>query len=144
MTQKFRPELVAPCGMDCNVCSGYLAYSRKLPRKRGKIIHCMGCRPRNKLCAFLKGRCVRLRKDEIKFCFECKDFPCSGLKRLDERYRKKYGMSFVENLQMIKKDGVIKFLLFEQKRWRCPKCGGTICIHNRKCYDCERIESWKG
>jgi hypothetical protein len=143
MIQEFKPELVAPCGMDCNVCSGYLAYSRKLPKKRGKIFHCIGCRPRSKLCAFLKGRCLKLRKGKIEFCFECENIPCKALKHIDERYKTKYGMSFLENLQTIKKQGTKKFLLLEQKKWRCHKCNGTICVHNGKCYDCEHIESWK-
>jgi len=144
MVQKFRAELVAPCGMDCNVCSGYLAYSRGIPKKRGKIVHCIGCRPRNKLCAFLKGRCAKLREGRVKFCFACSDLPCKELARLDERYRNKYNVSFVENLRVIKNRGVGKFLAEEQKRWRCPKCGGTICVHNGKCYDCKKITSWKG
>ncbi|MEW6592825.1 MAG: DUF3795 domain-containing protein [Candidatus Hadarchaeota archaeon] len=144
MAREFRAELVAPCGMNCNICSGYLAFSRQLPKKRGKIVHCIGCRPRNKLCAFLKGRCARLREGRVEFCFECKSLPCRELGRLDERYRKKYGVSLVGNLQMIKKHGVRKFLADERKRWRCPSCGGTICIHNGKCYDCEKITSWKG
>jgi len=130
--------------MDCNVCSGYLAYSRRLPRKRGKITHCIGCRPRNKLCAFIKGRCARLREGQVEFCFECKSLPCRELELIDGRYRKKYGVSFIENLKMIEKRGVEKFLASEQKRWRCPKCGGTICIHNGKCYDCEKVTSWRG
>ncbi|MEW6222632.1 MAG: DUF3795 domain-containing protein [Candidatus Hadarchaeota archaeon] len=144
MDQKFKAELVAPCGMNCNVCSGYLAYSRQLSKKRGKIVHCAGCRPRNKLCAFLKRRCAKLRDGEVKFCFECKDMPCYELGRVDNRYRTRYNVSLVENLIFIKNHGVGRFLSQEQGKWSCPRCGGTICIHNGKCYDCEKITSWKG
>jgi hypothetical protein len=140
----FSHELVAPCGMNCGICSGYLAYSRNIPKKRGKIVHCIGCRPRDKQCAYLKGRCAELRDGKVRYCFECKDFPCERLKHLDERYRKNYNMSMIENLEMIKEVGIKKFLENERKRWRCPKCGGVICVHNGKCYDCEHIESWKG
>jgi hypothetical protein len=141
--KEFDRDLIAPCGMNCGICSGYLAYSRNIPKKRGKIIHCIGCRPRNKQCAFLKGYCTRLRNGKIGFCYECSDFPCYRLGHLDKRYRERYGMSMIENLNEIKKDGIDKFLKNQREKYRCPKCGGVICIHNKKCFDCEKIESWK-
>jgi hypothetical protein len=141
---EFTEELVAPCSMNCGVCSAYLAYSRKIPRKRGKIVHCFGCRPRNKQCAFIKGSCKALGENKVEFCFECNDFPCYQLRRIDERYRKNYDASFVENLEDIRKNGIKKFLEKQRERYKCPKCGGVICIHNKKCYDCDKIESWKG
>jgi hypothetical protein len=141
--KEFDRNLIAPCGMNCGICSAYLAYSRNIPRKRGKIIHCIGCRPRNKQCAFLKGYCTRLNNGEVQFCFECNDFPCYRLSRLDQRYKEKYGMSMIENLNEIKNSGIDKFLKDQREKYRCPECGGVICIHNKKCYDCEKIESWK-
>jgi len=139
----FDKDLIAPCGMNCGICSAYLAYSRKIPRKKGKIIHCIGCRPRNKQCAFLKGYCTKLRDSKIGFCFECSDFPCYQLSRLDERYKKNFGMSMIENLKEIRSEGIQEFLKNQREKYRCPKCGGVICIHNKKCFDCEKIESWK-
>jgi len=141
---EFAPELIAPCGMNCSICSGYLAYSRNLPRQRGKIIHCAGCRPRNKQCAFLKGHCQKLTNNRITFWFECDNFPCYGLRRIDERYRKNYDMSMIDNLKKIKQSGIDAFLKNQRKKYECPRCGGVICVHNRKCYDCETIESWRG
>ena len=136
--------LVAPCGINCGVCSHYLAYSRNIPKKAGRISHCIGCRPRNKQCAYLKKRCKKLGNNEVEFCFECKDFPCERLKHIDERYRKNFNTSLIENLNEIKYNGISTFLENERKRHECPKCGGTASIHNGKCYDCEKIESWKG
>ncbi len=145
---KARPEfnqaLVAPCGMNCNICSGYLAYSRNIPRQRGKITHCIGCRPRNKRCAYIKGHCEKLLKNSIDFCFECADFPCQRLKTLDKRYRTNYSMSMIENLNEIKRNGINNFLKNQRGKYTCPKCEGVIYIHNKKCYDCDTIESWRG
>jgi len=140
----FSENLIAPCGMNCGICSAYLAYSRNIPRKRGKIIHCIGCRPRNKQCAFLKGYCTELSEGKIRFCFECRGFPCYRLKRLDERYRKNFGMSMIESLNEIKNRGIADFLANQREKYKCSKCGGVICVHNKKCFDCEKIESWKG
>jgi hypothetical protein len=137
-------ELVAPCGMNCNICSAYLAYSSGLPKKRGKISHCQGCLPRRKNCAFLKRRCERIRDGKIRFCHECPSFPCRNLEGIDSRYRKNYGVSLIGNLMDIKKDGVDRFLREQEGAFRCGKCGGTKSIHNGKCYACEEITSWKG
>ena len=129
--------------MDCGVCSGYLAYSHNIPRKKGKIVYCIGCRPRNKQCAFLKRDCILLSKNKIDFCFECDNFPCKQLKRIDERYKNKYGMSPIENLNYIKNNSLDKFLKKQKRKFKCARCGDTICIHNKKCYNCDTIISWK-
>jgi hypothetical protein len=90
-------ELIAPCGMNCALCSSYLALTNKLKSKGVKMPYCTGCRARNKQCAFLKKHCTRLLKVEVNFCFECPDFPCDRLKKLDDRYKSRYKMSMVDN-----------------------------------------------
>jgi hypothetical protein len=137
-------QLIAPCGMNCAICSGYLAYKNNLQKIRGK---CKGCRPRNKQCAFLKKRCednLKLLKGEIDFCYECHCFPCRGLERLDNSYKQKYGMSMIENLIEIKNKGIQKFIKNQYKKYKCPTCDGLISVHCKKCFSCERIESLKG
>jgi hypothetical protein len=128
-------NLIAPCGMNCGICKGYLNYSRGIPKKKGKVIHCIGCLPRNKNC-FIKRGCKKLRKNEIKSCFECEVMPCENLDRLDKRYRTRYNMSMVENLKELKNKGMNKFLASQRKKYKCPKCGGVVCVHDGKCYDC--------
>jgi len=138
--RKFTPELIAHCGMNCGICKAYLAYSRGIPKEKGKVIHCPGCLPRNKNC-FIKRGCKKLSKNEIKFCFECEDMPCENLDRLDRRYRKRYGMSMVENLQELKEKGMKKFLEIQESRYECPECGDVISVHDGKCYECGHVES---
>lgn len=137
--EKFTPELIAPCGMNCGICKGYLAYSRGIPRERGKVSHCSGCLPRNKNC-FIKRGCKKLAKNEIKFCFECEDVPCENLDRVDRRYRKRYDMSMVENLKELKEKGMKKFLKNQEEKYECPECGDVISVHDRKCYSCGHLE----
>jgi hypothetical protein len=135
-------NLIAPCGMNCGVCRGYLAYSRNIPKLRGKVIHCSGCRERNKHCAYLKGRCVQLTEHKINYCFECEEFPCERLEKLDERYRRKqWDVSFTGNLMEIKDKGINEFLKHQEEKHRCPKCGGVISVHDKKCYDCMSVMS---
>ena len=138
---KFTPELIAPCGMNCGICKRYLAYSRGVPVERGKVIHCQGCRPSNKNC-YVKRGCKKLAKKEITFCFECDNLPCENfINRLERRYRKRYNMSMVENLQELKEKGMETFLKNQERRYRCPKCGDVISVHDRKCYACGYIET---
>lgn len=129
-------ELIAPCGMNCALCASYLARSSGIPKKAGRVSHCAGCRPRNKQCAFIKKRCVRLAREEIDFCFECGKMPCPDLLRVDKLYRTRYGMSPVANLEFIRAKGMAAFLKRQKKEHACPECGGLVCVHNGKCYTC--------
>ena len=131
-----RKELIAPCGMNCAVCSGYLALEHDVKAKGIRMPYCKGCRPRDKKCAFLKKKCDLLLHEEVNFCFECKDFPCESLKHLDKRYSTLFHMSFIENLHFIKEQGITKFLERQREKWECPDCGKVICCHNGICFSC--------
>lgn len=144
MNRALNAQLIAPCGMNCGICSRYLAYSNNLEEKKGMIMHCSGCVLRNRQCAFIKKHCELHKKNKIRFCYECPDFPCDKLRTLDKRYRTKYNMSMIENLEFIRDNGIDKFLRRQARKYKCPTCGGMICIHNGKCYHCQHIESWKG
>ncbi|OYT12638.1 MAG: hypothetical protein B6I19_09330 [Bacteroidetes bacterium 4572_114] len=97
---------------------------------RYKITHCVGCRPRNKQCAFLIKRCTKLMNKEVQFCFECDEFPCGALQRLDGNYRKRFDMGMVENLNEIKNSGIEIFLQNQQEKYQCPGCGSLMSVHN--------------
>ncbi len=142
---KIDPQLIAPCGMNCAICSGYLAYKNQ-PRFKGIMAHCRGCRPRNKLCAFVKKRCadnLKLLHGEVNFCFECDCFPCEALKRLDAKYRRDFGMSMIDNLVEIRENGLEKFLEKQHHKYACQRCGELISVHSKKCFNCDEIKSWK-
>lgn len=133
MQKDFLPQLIAPCGMNCGICIAFFGYT--LDGKKRKQT-CNTCRSRKSKCAFIKQQCNKLASKQIEYCFECAIFPCEHLKKLDERYRNNYRMSMIENLNYIKSNGVKQFLKHEQERWKCSNCGGTICVHNKKCYSC--------
>jgi len=129
--------MIAPCGMNCALCSSYLAYKNDLKSKGINHSYCKGCRPQNKECSFVKKRCDKIYKNEFKYCFICNDFPCKSINQLDIRYKKFYRMSEIENLIYIKTFGIRKFLKQQQDLWGCKKCGELICCHNGICYNCE-------
>jgi len=137
MKTAIEPTLIAPCGMNCAICAGYLAAKNDLRSKGLRMITCPGCRPRNKHCAFLKERCSKLSNKEVTYCFECASFPCDRLKTIDKRYRSRYRMSMIENLNAIKENGMEEFLRDQEETWKCPNCGELISCHNGLCFRCD-------
>jgi hypothetical protein len=122
---------VAPCGINCFVCVAHLREKNKCAGCRGTNVN----KPITRVKCKLKT-CKTLIENKLTFCFECKKFPCGNLKSLDKRYRTKYNMSVIENLENIKKVGIEKFLRNEKTKWTCIECGGTVCVHNGYCYSC--------
>jgi len=130
-------ELIAPCGMNCALCANHLAKALDLRAQGLRMPYCAGCRARGKMCAFLKKKCDRLRKAEIASCHECPDLPCPALRTIDARYRERYRMSMIENLQVIRDKGMAALLKSQAKTWRCPECGGIVSCHNGLCFRCD-------
>jgi hypothetical protein len=97
---------------------------------------CTSCRVYDKNCAFLKRDCELLREGSVQYCYQCDDFPCGNLERLEKRYRKKYDTSLIGNLLEIRDNGVELFIKGQLEQYNCPECGEIICLHTNKCYNC--------
>ena len=134
--KRFSEELIAPCGMNCRICLAYFGYTISGKKRKMK---CIGCKPKDKSCAHLKKFCKKLLKNEIEYCYECSDFPCKPLQKLDNNYRERYAMSMIENLEYIRDNGMDDFLKQQEKKYKCPECGEVICVHNGICYSCDTI-----
>jgi hypothetical protein len=132
-----REELIAPCGMDCSLCVAYQSQVYDLKKQGFHRQYCQGCRPRNQNCLHMGDSCDLLRDGRVGFCFECMDFPCQRLKRLDKRYRTKYHMSMIDNLMYLQEHGTEAFLEEQSKRWKCEACGEIICCHYGLCLVCD-------
>lgn len=138
--RRMKEELIAPCGMNCAICSSYLALKYNVKSKGIRISYCKGCRPRDKKCAFIKKKCNLLLNGRVEFCFECKDSPCAALAHLDQKYRAHFRMSMIDNLEFIRENGMPKFLAEQKEKWQCTKCGDVICCHNGICFSCSLDE----
>jgi len=129
-----KAKLVAPCGMNCALCLGFQREKNRCPGCKeddpAKPKYCVTCQIKN---------CSETAASGSKFCFRCPRYPCQRLKRLDKRYRTRYGMSMIENLNFIRENGIRKFLDLEKKRRKCPCCGNYICVHREKCLYCGTI-----
>lgn len=122
--------------MNCAICVSYLAMKNDLNKKGFNKKYCPGCLPRGKNCVFMRNSCDLVGRGLVRFCYECQDFPCRRLEALDKRYRTKYHMSMINNLEFIRENGIISFLKREADEWCCSECGGTICCHNGLCLNC--------
>jgi hypothetical protein len=130
---KFKKALIAPCGMNCGTCIAYLREKNRCPGCRifyaDKAVSVKRCIIQN---------CSCLEKTKSKFCYECGKFPCQRMKQLDKRYRTKYRTSFIENLLLIKENGIKDFLDFESGRRTCPDCGAILSVHRPFCLECKK------
>jgi hypothetical protein len=128
---KILKKMIAPCGMNCALCMGY-------QREKDR---CMGCRSNgNKPQYCMKciiANCEQVLNNKSKLCYECDKFPCPRLKRLDKRYRNKYHMSMLDNLNNIKDNGIEFFLDEQVKKWTCPNCHELLSVHRNFCLHCK-------
>ncbi len=129
-----KPELIAPCGMNCRLCMAYQRVKKPCDGCRGSDVlkpsYCLNCVMRN---------CPEIKNSKTGLCHECSQFPCKRLKQLDKRYRTKYGMSMIENLQFIKAEGMDAFLLKQEKQWTCKACGAILSVHRDFCLCCKAL-----
>ena len=123
---------IAPCGVNCTLC---YAWQRKKNKCGGclggdadKPLHCRKCAIAG--CGLSGGGFP-------KYCYECSGkFPCLRLKRLDRQYRQKYCVSLTGNLEKIRDSGLEAFGESEAAKWKCPSCGGLLCVHKPECLHC--------
>lgn len=130
----FRAEMIAPCGLDCNICSHALLDNNP----------CQGCNgPDNgkpEFCAKFCGiiLCQKRKENGYKFCDECPNYPCDDVMERETRYTSQYPHreSPIDNLRTIRDFGMDAFLEQEQQNWTCPNCGSAFSVHHRSCGRC--------
>jgi hypothetical protein len=126
-----RVNLIGQCGMNCGICMAYLRQKNK----------CNGCRaintwnPKTRVNCKLLNCLISIEKG-YTYCYECTQYPCILVKNMDRRYKTRYGMSVVANLETIQTRGLAAFLVIEKEKWKCPSCGGVINVHKRLCSQC--------
>lgn len=125
------PALLAPCGMNCLVCYRRCAHKKPcagcLDGDVNKPEHCRRCALR--ACAGRRGH---------THCFACAEFPCAPIRRLDGNYRRRYGVSLIENGKFASARGISALMERDRAAYRCPVCGGVISLHDAACGECGR------
>lgn len=124
-------NMIAPCGMNCGICMAYLRNKNK----------CNGCRaintwnPKTRAECKIKN-CQTLNSDGLEYCYQCNQYPCTLIKHIDKRYRARYNMSMIQNLNAINDNGIEEFIKAENEKWKCKSCGGVINVHKGICSTC--------
>ena len=126
-----RAEMIAPCGLDCSICSRALAEKDPCPG-------CLG--PDENKPEFCSKRCgiilCRKRQENgYTYCDECPDYPCADVEEKESRYTSKYPLyeSPGKNLREIRENGMEKFLEKERNEWTCGECGHIVSVHTGIC-----------
>jgi len=132
-TNAIPTALIAPCGLNCRLCAAYVREKNVCPgcRREGptKSEYCITCPIKN---------CEKMAAGGGRYCFTCESFPCARLRHLDKRYRTRYAVSTIENLQCIRDLGIRRFIRQEKRRRTCPQCGVLLCVHKAQCQFCGR------
>lgn len=131
----FTKEMIAPCGLDCTICSQ--AQVEGNPRlgcngpDENKLEFCV------KRCGIIL--CQKRRENGYKYCDECPDYPCEDVMEKETRYTSQYPLkeSPLENLRMIRERGMEAFLERERQQWTCKKCGKPVSVHTGLCSGCK-------
>ena len=125
------PMILAPCGINCSLCRAYI-------RDQNPCSGCRGgdCNKSNASLTCAIKNCPQLEAGSQQFCYSCAKYPCADLLHLDERYRTKYGVSVITNLEHIRAVGVATFVSEDATKWSCQKCGSRLCMHKPHCVNC--------
>ncbi len=120
MNSNQREGLVAKCGLDCSICELYLCrdnqdlfdflVSKGIPQE---FLPCSGCNANNGKCSIMAEKCETYKCAEemdLRYCFECEDFPCEKLLPCAEAANQYPHNLKVYNLALIKSQGIDHFL----------------------------------
>ncbi len=120
-----REGMVAKCGLDCSICELYLCkdepklfdylISKGIPKDN---LPCPGCNANGGKCSIMKDKCETYdcaKDKDVRYCFECFDFPCSKLQPLAQGADIYPHNLKVFNLSVIKGYGIDYFLENSQK-----------------------------
>lgn len=126
--EKIDGEMYAPCGVNCMICYKHCNSKNKcegcFKKSNGKPEHCRRCNIKDCIC-----------ENNIEYCFECEKYPCKYIKNIDKSYKKRYGVSVLENSEYVKLKGIECFLDNKRIRYSC-QCGGIISLNDGICSEC--------
>jgi hypothetical protein len=159
---KGKVHLAAACGTYCGACPAYLAKhgedeqikvklqegSSSAPAKARKGIPpsnwmdgllCDGCVSGGTLaphCQRCDIRLHALNTQKDARCTDCKELPCYRVTNLISMGGYLHRREYLPNLKKFREMGVQEWAQYEEKRWRCPKCGLPMSWYDAACTRC--------
>ncbi len=147
-------HLAAACGTYCGACPAYIAKHNEDEKmfSSGSInanINIIVAYMKNQRCdgclsgGTLAGHCqtcnIRLcaaNKQNDSRCSDCEELPCYRITNLINMGNYPHRKEYLPNLKKIREMGVQEWIKYEEKRWRCPKCGMHISWYYTQCAGC--------
>ena len=149
---EIRSELLAPCGLYCGVCRiqhasqsndlGYLKrlariYARRFPKIADALPHellCSGCMSTRRF-PFCRECSIRdcTQQRGLQGCHECPKFPCVLVDEFPLPAGKKV---ILRAIPYRRAQGTEKWVIAEERRYRCPECGHRLFRGARQCEQC--------
>jgi hypothetical protein len=154
-------HLAAACGTYCGACPAYINKHGESGKRfssgpikdsidgfvdmMGKL-KCDGCLSGGTLAAHCRTCNIRLcaaNKQNDSRCTDCNDLPCHRITSLINQGGYPHRKEYLPNLEKIRQMGVEEWVKYEEKRWRCPKCGLPMSWYDAKCAGCGEPRSEK-
>lgn len=123
-------KLVAACGIFCGSCPVMLADDGADKGKKGS--KCTGCANKKANQCVISKCC---KKNNVEVCSLCKKYPCAEIKSFHAN-GKPYKIMAAHNLDVIKEQGLAKWLEAQDSRWRCTKCSKPVAWDAKACKKC--------
>lgn len=148
-------NLVGRCGLYCGSCEIYRAYkdSQELRERLAKKHKCLPEEVRCKGCRALGtypwtyekewGSNCKIRNclnvKGLTFCYECPEYDTCQKHADLAKACSWLGVDLRANLRMIREGKAEEWLLEQDKKLRCPKCGNPIIVSYefKDCHWCE-------
>jgi hypothetical protein len=147
-------HLAAACGTYCGACPAYLNRHGQIHKRVSSgppktpidnfvdmmdQLRCDGCLSGGTLAAHCRTCTIRLcaaKKQPDARCADCKDLPCNRMTSLIRQGGYPHRQEYLPNLEKMRQMGVEKWVQYEEKRWRCTKCGLPMSWYDAQCAGC--------
>lgn len=140
------PNLMAPCGLFCGVCSIHIAHQTNDQRLKEKLsgfynvapeeIACEGCLSETPFtyCRVCEIKACASNK-QIAGCHECDDHPCAIIESFPVPEGKAVMLRAVPERRKV---GDEQWVALEIVRHTCPHCGGQLFRGSQRCRSCKQ------
>jgi len=140
-------KLVAPCGLYCGACSGYLTTNGLRPGSGSSkpAMECDGCLGGGRTIGHVSNCAIRkcaTAKSKTQRCSDCPEFPCDIITDFNNDGITHHG-EVLENLRQLRAMGIKDWTKHEMDRWRCSKCPTTLAWYDAECPNCKAPRSDK-
>ena len=129
------------CGLYCGACP--IMLNTQAGTGTDQCHGCKSDRPTG-YCAIC-GIKACARREGHAFCYECAGFStCEQMQKFTRDTNWPYQQGVLKNMEMIRRDGLTKWLAGQAERWRCAHCGRSHSWWDETCPQCgQAVASYK-